>query len=139
MFVIPNVLLKCTEINLVRDEGNTQVISVHLKGDQRKMTKQAYKFCFCFRRMFKLRMAEPPEDIVNMFSQYSDNGVMTIERLHKFLVEFQGEEKATFDDAQAILDSLKHLHVFPRRGLHIDAFFRYLFSDLNPPLPPLGV
>ena len=84
-------------------------------------------------------MAEPPEEIVNLFNQYSDNGLVTVEKLHKFLVEFQEEEKATFDDAQAIFNNLKHLHVFPRRGLHLDAFFRYLFGDLNPPVAPIGV
>ncbi|KNA12040.1 hypothetical protein SOVF_129530 isoform B [Spinacia oleracea] len=89
--------------------------------------------------MFKLRMAEPPEDIVSLFNEYSDNGVMTVERLHKFLVEFQGEDKATLEYAQAIFNSLKHHHVFHRRGLHLDAFFRYLFGDLNPPLAPVGV
>ncbi|XP_021715541.1 phosphoinositide phospholipase C 2-like [Chenopodium quinoa] len=103
------------------------------------MSKQAYEFCFCYRRMFKLRMAEPPEDVVNLFNEYSDNGVMTVEILHKFLVDFQGEEKATLEHAQAIFNSLKHHHVFHRRGLNLDAFFRYLFGDLNPPLAPLGV
>ncbi|CAO2840854.1 unnamed protein product [Amaranthus hypochondriacus] len=103
------------------------------------MTKQAYEFCFCYRRMFKLKMAEPPEDVVNIFNNYSDNGVMSIERFHNFLVDFQGEEKATYDHAQNIFNSLKHLHVFQRKGLHLDDFFKYLFGDLNPPLAPLGV
>ena len=103
------------------------------------MTKQAYEFCFCYRRMFKLKMAEPPEDVVNIFNKYSDNGLMSIERLHHFLVDFQGEEKATYDHAQNIFNSLKHLHVFQRKGLHLDDFFKYLFGDLNPPLAPLGV
>ncbi|KMT05047.1 hypothetical protein BVRB_7g172050 [Beta vulgaris subsp. vulgaris] len=90
--------------------------------------------------MFKLKMAEPPQDIVDLFNDYSDNGVMTIENLCEFLKDFQGENNATtFESAQAIFDSLKHLHVFQRRGLHLDAFFKYLFGDLNPPLAPLGV
>lgn len=103
------------------------------------MSKQSYRFCFCFRRMFKLRMAEAPEDIVNLFNAYSDNGLMTIENLHRFMVDFQGEDKATLNDAQAIFHSLRRFHVFPRRGLHLHAFFQYLLGDLNPPLPPLGV
>ncbi|XP_074303053.1 phosphoinositide phospholipase C 2-like [Silene latifolia] len=103
------------------------------------MSKQAFGFCFCFRRMFKLNIAEPPIDVVNLFNQYSENGVMTVEQLHKFLVEFQEEDEATVDDAQAILHSLKHLHVFHRRGLHLDHFFRFLFGDLNSPLASLGV
>ncbi|KAK9755766.1 hypothetical protein RND81_01G048900 [Saponaria officinalis] len=103
------------------------------------MSKQSYGSCFCFRRMFKLNRAEPPEDVAKLFSQYSENGVMTVEKLHKFLVDFQGEVKATIDDAQAIFHSLKHHHVFQRRGLHFDAFFRYIFGDLNSPLASLGV
>lgn len=103
------------------------------------MSKQAYKFWCCPRRMFKLKMAVPPEDIVNLFNEYSDNGVMNIEGLHRFLVEFQGENKATLDHAQAIFNSLTHHHVFHRRGLHLDAFFRYLFGELNPPLAHIGV
>lgn len=110
------------------------------KGDHQKRSNQAFWFCFCFRRMFKLKMAEPPQDIVDLFNDYSDNGVMTIENLCEFLKDFQGENNdTTFESAQAIFDSLKHLHVFQRRGLHLDAFFKYLFGDLNPPLAPLGV
>ncbi|KAL9238688.1 hypothetical protein vseg_013078 [Gypsophila vaccaria] len=103
------------------------------------MSKQSYLSCFCFRRMFKLNMAEPPEDVVKVFSQYSEHGVMTVEKLHKFLVDFQGEDTTTIDDAQAIFHSLKHHHVFQRRGLHFDAFFRYIFGDLNSPLASVGV
>ncbi|XP_021720665.1 phosphoinositide phospholipase C 2-like [Chenopodium quinoa] len=121
-----------------KDQELTRFLSRN-KIYQTKMSKQAYEFCFCYRRMFKLRMAEPPEDVVNLFNEYSDNGVMTVESLHKFLVDFQGEEKATLEHAQAIFNSLKHHHVFHRLGLNLDAFFRYLFGDLNPPLAPLGV
>ncbi|KAL2945557.1 Phosphoinositide phospholipase C 2 [Bienertia sinuspersici] len=105
------------------------------------MSKQAYMFCFCYRRMFKLRMGEPPQDIVNLFNEYSDNGIMTFDMLHKFLVDFQGDEedKHTLDYVHAIFNSLNHHHVFQRKGLNLEAFFRYLFGDLNPPLAPLGV
>lgn len=84
-------------------------------------------------------MAEPPQDVVNLFHDYSDNGVMSVEMLHKFLLDYQSEDMSTLEDAQAILNNLNRLHVFPRRGLHIDDFFRYLFGDLNPPLALLGV
>ncbi|XP_048420400.1 phosphoinositide phospholipase C 2-like isoform X2 [Pyrus x bretschneideri] len=96
--------------------------------------KQSFNVCFCFRRKFRLRMAEPPEDIKNVFYLYAQNGTMTIDDLQKFLIEFQGESSATKEDAQAIFNSLKHLHIFQRKELDLDAFFRYLLGDLNPPL-----
>lgn len=87
--------------------------------------------------MFRLKVAEPPEEIRTIFDEYSSQkGTMSIDDLYKFLVEFQGEKigDATRKHAQAIFDSLKHLNIFQRRGLHFDAFFRYLFGDLNGPL-----
>ena len=68
---------------------------------------------------------------------------MTINQLHKFMVEVQGEEKATEEDAEStmetILKELKHLHLFHRKSLNLEAFFRYLFSDTNPPIFPSKV
>ncbi|KAK9279568.1 hypothetical protein L1049_013247 [Liquidambar formosana] len=98
------------------------------------MSRQSFKVCFCFKRIFKIKGAEPPDDIKRLFEQYSENGTMTLEQLHTFLLNFQ-EEKATKEDAQAIFNSLKHLNIFQRNGLHLEAFFRYLFGDLNPPIP----
>ncbi|KAL5750525.1 hypothetical protein ACOSP7_025128 [Xanthoceras sorbifolium] len=77
-------------------------------------------------------MAKPPQDIKQLFQQYSENDTMTIDDLLRFMIEVQKEENATIHDAQAIF---KHFNIFhSRRGLHLDAFFRYLL-DLNPPLP----
>ncbi|KAK3407861.1 hypothetical protein EUGRSUZ_J00208 [Eucalyptus grandis] len=103
------------------------------------MSKQTYRVCFCFRRRFKLHVAEPPGEVKRLFVQYSENGTMTVDHLHRFLVEVQKEERATREDAQAIVDSLrelKHLNILHRKGLSIEAFFRYLFGDMNPPLSP---
>lgn len=78
-----------------------------------------------------------------MFNEYSENGVMGLEQLRRFLVEVQREENATPEDAQAIMDGLKelkHVNIFHRRGLNLDGFFKYLIGDVNPPLnPKLGV
>lgn len=85
--------------------------------------------------------AEPPEEILNLFRQYSVNDLMTVEGLAAFLKEIQGENQP-HENAQKIFDSVKHLFVFQRRGLHLDAFFKYLFGeyeDQNSPLAPLGV
>ncbi|KAL3837751.1 hypothetical protein ACJIZ3_022342 [Penstemon smallii] len=103
------------------------------------MSKQTYKVCFCFRRRFRLAAAEAPSDIKSIFNQYAENGVMGLDQLRKFLVEVQGEENATVEDAQAIMDGLnelKHLNLFHRRGLNLEGFFKYLFGDVNPPLNP---
>ncbi|KAL3717993.1 hypothetical protein ACJRO7_003173 [Eucalyptus globulus] len=101
------------------------------------MWKQSYRVCLCFRRRFNLRMAEAPDEIKRLFVQYSENGIMTAHHLHRFMVEVQKEEGATREDAQAIVDSLRelrHLNVLLRKGLSFEAFLRYLFGDVNPPL-----
>ncbi|XP_021295642.1 phosphoinositide phospholipase C 2-like [Herrania umbratica] len=100
------------------------------------MSKQTYRVCFCFRRRFRLTVSEAPEGIKKLFEQYSENGIMSLDGLQRFLVEVQKEEKATIEDAQKIVDSVKHFH---RKGLNLEAFFKYLFSDINPPLASLGV
>ncbi|KAF2291649.1 hypothetical protein GH714_027822 [Hevea brasiliensis] len=100
------------------------------------MSKQYFRVCFCFRRIFKLRVLEPPEEVKFLFNQYSQNGTMTLDDLHRFLIEIQGEEQATRNDAQAFFNSLKHLNIIQRKGLHLEAFFRYLMSDLNAALSP---
>ncbi|KAF2319084.1 hypothetical protein GH714_013174 [Hevea brasiliensis] len=98
------------------------------------MSKQTYKVCFCFRRRFKLAVAEAPEEIKALFDQYSENGLMTVDHLRRFLLEVQKQDKATIEEAQAIFDhlhELKHLNIFHRKGLNLEAFFKYLFGDAN--------
>lgn len=101
-----------------------------------KMSKQHFKVCFCFNRMFRLNVAEAPEEIKNIFDMYSHDGHMSMEDLYNFLVKFQGEKSgdATMKHAQDIFDSLKHLHIFQRKVFQFDAFFRYLLGDRNGPL-----
>ncbi|KAG5533512.1 hypothetical protein RHGRI_027630 [Rhododendron griersonianum] len=97
------------------------------------MSGQTYKFCWCFQRRFKLAAAEAPAEVKALFDQYSNNGLMDAEQLHRFMIEVQKEESSTVGDAQGIL---KHLNLFHRKGLHLDAFFKFLFADTNPPLSP---
>ncbi|PWA35160.1 phosphoinositide phospholipase C family, EF-hand domain pair [Artemisia annua] len=103
------------------------------------MSKQTYRVCWCFRRQFKVGEGGPPTDIKELFVHYSENGVMTAEHLQRFMLEVQKEDEVTKEDAEAIIDAtikeFKHLPIFHRRVLHLDAFFRYLLSDSNPPLP----
>lgn len=53
------------------------------------------------------------------------------------------EETATVGDAVAIIDGLKelkHPNVFIKGGLNVEAFFKYLFGDMNPAIrSDLGV
>ncbi|KAK4579520.1 hypothetical protein RGQ29_029264 [Quercus rubra] len=94
------------------------------------MSKQTYRVCFCFHRRFRLAVTEAPAEIKDLFSQYSENGIMNADRLRNFLIEVQKQEKATELEAQAIIDQLRHIH---RKGLNLEAFFKYLFSDSNLP------
>ncbi|KAL2940588.1 Phosphoinositide phospholipase C 2 [Bienertia sinuspersici] len=100
------------------------------------MSKQTYKVCFCCSRRFKLTASEAPEEIKTLFGKYSENGVMTANHLHRFLIEEQKEDKATIQDAQAIIDSTNFVFVFHKNGLNLPGFFKFLFGDLNPPLSP---
>jgi hypothetical protein len=103
------------------------------------MSKQTYRVCFCFRRRFRLAAAEAPAEIKTLFEKYSENGIVSVDHFRRFLIEVQKEDKATAEDAQAILDSLSHLGIFHRKGLNLEGFFKYLFSDSNPPLLPQKV
>lgn len=105
------------------------------------MSKQTYRIC-CFQRKFKLKEAEAPDEIKDLFGRYSENGIMTAEHLCKFLKDVQGEENVTKEVAESLLEfAVKHVHehlniVFHRKGLNLDGFFRYLFSDANVPVSP---
>ena len=104
------------------------------------MSKQTYRVCFCCHRRFKLAASEAPAQIKTLFDRYSENGFMTANHLLRFLIEVQKQDEATQEEAQAIIDGLKHLNIFHRKGLNLESFFKYLFSDHNPPLSPnLGV
>ncbi|XP_065878615.1 phosphoinositide phospholipase C 2-like isoform X1 [Euphorbia lathyris] len=104
------------------------------------MSKQTFKVCFCFRRIFKLRALEPPAIVKQLFNEYSQNGTMNQDDLRRFLIDIQGEDEATLEDAQNIFHNLKHLNVFQRKGFHLEAFFRHLMSDFNAAISPsLGV
>lgn len=98
-------------------------------------SKQTYRVCFCFQRRFKLAVSEAPEEIKTLFKQYSENGIMSVDQLRRFLIEVQKEDKASREDAQSIIDSIKHFH---RTGLNLEGFFKYLFGE-NPPLSPSPV
>ncbi|XP_009369166.2 phosphoinositide phospholipase C 2 isoform X1 [Pyrus x bretschneideri] len=108
------------------------------------MSKQTYRVCFCFQRRFKLAVSEAPPEVRAFFVQYSENGIMTADHFHRFLKEVQKEESATKELAQALIEQslaeFKHLNIFHRKVFNLEAFFKYLFGDINPPISPaLGV
>nr|GMC92870.1 phosphoinositide phospholipase C 6-like isoform X1 [Ipomoea batatas]GMC94264.1 phosphoinositide phospholipase C 6-like isoform X1 [Ipomoea batatas] len=91
-------------------------------------------------RKFKISEREPPPDVRDAFSLYAGNGPhMNAEQLARFLVEYQGEEGRTADDAaeiiQQIHDRRQHLAKHNHLYLDLDGFFEFLFQDdLNGPL-----
>ncbi|RXI08802.1 hypothetical protein DVH24_022946 [Malus domestica] len=126
------------------DKKGEKYKSVRLLIRRSSMSKQTYKVCFCFQRRFKLAVKEAPPEIKALFDQYSENGIMTADHFHRFLTEVQKEESATKEEAQALIEQslseLKHLNIFHRKVLNLEAFFKYLFGDINPPVSPaLGV
>ncbi|KAI7744582.1 hypothetical protein M8C21_017209 [Ambrosia artemisiifolia] len=60
---------------------------------------------------------------------------MTADRLQRFLVEVQNEDKATVDEAEAIMANNSSL-MFHRKGFNVDGFFRYLLGSSVPVLSP---
>ncbi|KAG4145302.1 hypothetical protein ERO13_D05G089133v2 [Gossypium hirsutum] len=108
------------------------------------MPKQRFKVCVCWRRVFKTKMVEPPLDIKNAFYRFSPSGMITVDDLLRFLIEHQcntpyPSKECNQGGCSSHFDSLKHLNIFQRRGLHLEAFFRYLLGDLNLAHPPSNV
>ncbi|XP_071732758.1 phosphoinositide phospholipase C 2-like [Rutidosis leptorrhynchoides] len=96
--------------------------------------KQTYRVCFCFRRRFRLAATEAPPSIKSLFDKYSENGIMNINHLHRFLIDVQKQHNATVEDAQTIMHNTAH--IFHRKGFNLETFFKYLFGDSNPALDP---
>ncbi|KAF5931262.1 hypothetical protein HYC85_032135 [Camellia sinensis] len=95
---------------------------------------------FGFSRKYKIRDAEPPADVKEAFTKYSEsesgNGSsqMSADQLLRFLIEFQKEEGYTISDAEQIVQ--RHRVTKPTgHGLCLEEFFHYLFfDDLNGPI-----
>lgn len=102
------------------------------------MSKQTYTVCFCFRRRFRIRAAEPPTGIKFLFDKYSVKDNMTADHLRRFLVEVQKEEKATIEESEAIIARNSPV-IFHRKGFNLDSFFRYLLASSHPLLSPNSV
>ncbi|GLJ37867.1 hypothetical protein SUGI_0770380 [Cryptomeria japonica] len=92
-----------------------------------------YKMCLCFTRKFKSDGVKTVADVENLFTEYSENGLMSVKNLQRFLVEIQGQTDATEKDAETIIRT--RLGAFHRHNFNLSQFFDYLFAeDLNPAL-----
>ncbi|XP_074592632.1 phosphoinositide phospholipase C 2-like [Curcuma longa] len=110
---------------------------------RRRSAWHEYRVCWCFRRRFRPVSIDPPEAIRKEFEKYADaGGVMGVQEVAEFLAEVQGEP-AVAATAQAIIDDAreaKPLKVFQKKkGLSLDAFYGFLFSDDNAAHRPDGV
>lgn len=88
---------------------------------------QSFEVFGCFLRHFRPKGDALPEDLKQVVSNYSEDGIMSVQNLHDFLTEYQEQTDA---DAQAIFNRAKH-HNLQHKGLHL---LQYLYSDLNYPL-----
>ncbi|XP_020274398.1 phosphoinositide phospholipase C 2-like isoform X1 [Asparagus officinalis] len=88
----------------------------------------------CFGQPLGPVSGDPAEAFKDVFLRYSDNGLMGTDQLRRFLMEVQG------DELEGVGSQDLGFKCFQGGGLDLDAFFRYLSSDDNPPLDPsLGV
>lgn len=62
---------------------------------------------------------------------------MSADHLKRFLVEVQKHEKATIEEAEAIITQ-NSPSIFHRKGFNLEAFFRYIFGASNSVLSPSG-
>ncbi|XP_018674378.2 phosphoinositide phospholipase C 2-like isoform X1 [Musa acuminata AAA Group] len=87
-----------------------------------------YRVCFFFRRQYRAASGQTPEAIQEVFGQYSEGGVMREQELRRFMKEVQGEARAGVNDA---IKESKYLKELQKKGLSVDEFYHYLFSDDN--------
>ncbi|XP_064985806.1 phosphoinositide phospholipase C 2-like isoform X1 [Musa acuminata AAA Group] len=98
----------------------------NLSANKDNMT--TYRVCFFFRRQYRAASGQTPEAIQEVFGQYSEGGVMREQELRRFMKEVQGEARAGVNDA---IKESKYLKELQKKGLSVDEFYHYLFSDDN--------
>ncbi|XP_078446454.1 phosphoinositide phospholipase C 4-like [Wolffia australiana] len=103
----------------------------------------SYKMCLCFSRKFRAVEGEVPPDVKEAFATYADGGTgISPEQLRRFLVEVQGEAGATVEEAERIVDQVRHHgrrhHIGKAsKSLSLEDFqFFLLCSELNAPTKP---
>ncbi|PNT17379.1 hypothetical protein POPTR_010G188900v4 [Populus trichocarpa] len=105
-----------------------------------EMGSYNYKMFNLFNRKFKITEAEPPKDVKQVFSKFSDGGShMMADQLRRFLVLHQDELHCTLAEAKKIMEEVinrrHHLTRYSRHSLNLDDFFHFLlYDDLNGPI-----
>ncbi|CAA7389432.1 unnamed protein product [Spirodela intermedia] len=101
----------------------------------------SYRMCLCFTRRFPWKEAQPPGDVKEAFAAYAEGDTrMNAEQLLRFLVDVQGDSRATVADAELLIEHfrrLNHRYLAKLSGsfLSLEDFHRLLFSEeLNPPI-----
>ncbi|XP_027941562.1 phosphoinositide phospholipase C 6-like isoform X3 [Vigna unguiculata] len=109
-------------------------------------THNKYKSFLFFIRKFKVIEPDPPQDLEEAFSKFTGGGShMSVEQLHRFMVEHQGEEHHTLSDSEKVFERVlqerntcqETVKVDHHREheITLDELFRFLLhNDFNGPL-----
>ncbi|KAK1322573.1 hypothetical protein QJS10_CPA03g01241 [Acorus calamus] len=63
----------------------------------------SYTMCLCFKRRYRWSEAQPPPDVKKAFSTYWQ---MTPNQLHRFIMEFMGDEGVTASEAARVFEQV---------------------------------
>ncbi|GMP89697.1 hypothetical protein CsSME_00041151 [Camellia sinensis var. sinensis] len=73
------------------------------------MSQQSFRVCFCCRRMFRVRAAEPPEDVKELFKRYSENESRKerkMRRRRRRRPSYTASSNSTFSSGRASISKL---------------------------------
>ncbi|CAA6654763.1 unnamed protein product [Spirodela intermedia] len=71
----------------------------------------SYRMCLCFTRRFPWKEAQPPGDVKEAFAAYAEGDTrMNAEQLLRFLVDVQGDSRATVADAELLIEHFRRLN-----------------------------
>lgn len=104
------------------------------------VTYNKYKSFLFFIRKYKVTELVPSQDLKEVFSKFTGGGsYMSTEQLHRFLVEYQGEENCTLSDSEKIVDRVLQLKrpcqetvdvdQNNEQQITLDDIFRFLLLD----------
>ncbi|BAT81119.1 hypothetical protein VIGAN_03077700 [Vigna angularis var. angularis] len=109
-------------------------------------THNKYKSFMFFIRKFKVIEPDPPQDLEEAFSKFTGGGShMSVEQLHRFMVEHQGEEHHTLSDSEKVFERILQerktcqetvkIDHSTEHEITLDELFRFLLhNDFNGPL-----
>ncbi|XP_020205634.1 phosphoinositide phospholipase C 6 isoform X2 [Cajanus cajan] len=109
-------------------------------------TYNKYKSFLFIIRKFKVTEPVPPQDLEEEFSKFTGGGsYMSVEQLHRFLVEHQGEENHTLSDSDKVVEKILQKRKTGQESFNLDQkreqeitldelFCFLLHDDFNGPL-----